>query len=350
MNRSRYPLWGAVALLSAFSIACTRGGSEATTVDPAALKAFAPLPSALQGGKPVNDEQTALGRMLYYETRLSKSQRVSCNSCHALDQYGVDNQATSTGHKGQKGDRNSPTVYNAASHFVQFWDGRAPTVEEQAKGPVLNPVEMAMTSEQQVIAVLKSMPEYITAFQKAFPGVKDPVTYDNVGKAIGAFERKLVTPARWDKFLQGDQAALTDAEKTGFHTFVTSGCRTCHAGALVGGNLYQRIGTVKPWPDASDPGRFKVTRSEADKFIFKVPSLRNIEKTGPYFHDGKTSTLNSAIAKMADYQVGKTLSGTEIQSIATWLKSLTGEIPVDYIKAPELPKSTPKTPRPSDAD
>jgi len=350
MKRSRYLLSGAVALLCSLSFGCARGGSEAATVDPGALQAYAPLPDAPQGGEAIDGDKIALGRMLYFEPRLSKSQTVSCNSCHSLNHYGVDNQATSSGHKGQKGDRNSPTVYNAASHFVQFWDGRAPTVEEQAKGPVLNPVEMAMTSEQQVIVVLKSMPEYVAAFQKAFPGEKDPVTYDNVGNAIGAFERKLVTPARWDKFLKGDQAALTDAEKAGFHTFVTSGCRTCHAGALVGGNLYQRIGTVKPWPESSDPGRYKVTKSEADKFVFKVPSLRNIEKTAPYFHDGKTATLNSAIAKMADYQVGKTLTEAEIQSIATWLKSLTGDLPADYIKPPVLPKSTPKTPKPSDAD
>jgi cytochrome c peroxidase len=337
-------------LLFGLSFGCARSGPKSMAVDAEALKAFAALPDAPQGGGAVAEEKTALGRMLYYETRLSKSQTVSCNSCHALNQYGVDNQATSTGHKGQKGDRNSPTVYNAANHFVQFWDGRAANVEEQAKGPVLNPVEMAMTSEKQVIAVLKSMPEYVTAFQKAFPGEKDPVTYDNVGNAIGAFERKLVTPARWDKFLKGDQAALTDAEKAGFHTFVTSGCRMCHAGALLGGNMYQRIGNVKPWPDASDPGRFKVTKSGGDKFMFKVPSLRNIAKTGPYFHNGKTPTLNAAVGMMADYQVGKTLTEAEIQSIVTWMQSLTGEIPADYIRAPELPKSTSKTPKPSDAD
>jgi cytochrome c peroxidase len=288
--------------------------------------------------------------MLYYDTRLSKSQKISCNSCHALTQYGVDNQPTSAGHKGQKGDRNSPTVYNAASHFVQFWDGRATDVEGQAKGPVLNPVEMAMASEKEVVAVMKSMPEYVEAFKKAFPNVKDPVTYDNLGNAIGAFERKLITPARWDKFLKGDQSALTSEEKAGFNTFAASGCQTCHAGALLGGNMFQKIGVVKPWPDASDLGRFKVTKSEADRFMFKVPSLRNIEQTGPYFHDGKIATLKEAIAKMADHQVGKTLSDAEIQSIATWMKSLTGEIPAEYIKEPALPKSTSKTPKPSEAD
>ena len=350
MRSSQYLLIGTVVCLFALLVACGKRRSESATIDSAKLKAYAPLPEVAPGKEPIAGETVKLGRLLYYDPRLSKSQKISCNSCHVLTQYGVDNQPTSSGHKGQKGDRNSPTVYNAASHFVQFWDGRAPDVEEQAKGPVLNPVEMAMPSEKEVIAVLKSMPEYVDAFKKAFPNDKDPVTYDNMGKAIGAFERKLITPARWDTFLKGDETALTAEEKAGFNTFLASGCQTCHAGALLGGNMFQKIGTVKPWPDTSDPGRFKVTKSEADKFMFKVPSLRNIEKTGPYFHDGKVATLKEAITKMADYQVGKTLSIAEIQSIETWMKSLTGEIPTDYIKQPELPKSTSKTPKPSESD
>jgi cytochrome c peroxidase len=350
MRTPQIVLLGTVACLFTLFLGCAKSGSESATIAPAKLTAYAPLPDAAPGKEPITVEKVALGRILYYEPRLSKSQKISCNSCHLLAQYGVDNEPTSSGHKGQKGDRNSQTVYNAALHFVQFWDGRAPDVEEQAKGPVLNPVEMAMTSDKEVIAILKSMPEYVVAFKKAFPEDKDPVTYDNMGKAIGAFERKLITPARWDKLLKGDQTALTAEEKAGFNTFVASGCQTCHAGALVGGNMYQKIGTVKPWPDTSDPGRFKVTKSEADRFVFKVPSLRNIEKTGPYFHNGKIATLKEAIAKMADYQVGKTLNDAEIQSIETWMKSLTGEIPADYIKPPKLPKSTSKTPKPSEAD
>ncbi len=341
---------GTVACLFALLLGCARSGSESATIDAAKLKAYAPLPEVASAKEAVGERKVTLGRILYYDPRLSKSQKISCNSCHALTQYGVDNQATSNGHKGQKGDRNSPTVYNASLHFVQFWDGRAKNVEEQAKGPVLNPVEMAMTSEKQVITVLKSMPEYVDAFKKAFPDGRDPVTYDNMGKAIGAFERNLITPSRWDKFLKGDQAALTAEEKAGFNTFVASGCQTCHAGSLLGGNMYQKIGIVKPWPDTSDPGRFKVTNSEGDRFMFKVPSLRNIEKTGPYFHSGKIATLKEAIAKMADHQVGKTLSDAGIQSMETWMKSLTGEIPTDYIKQPELPKSTRKTPKPNEAD
>ena len=179
MKRSQYLLNGIVLGLLALFTGCTKSGSESATIDTAKLKAYAPLPEVMPGKEPITDERVTLGRMLFYDTRLSKSQKISCNSCHALTQYGVDNQPTSAGHKGQKGDRNSPTVYNAASHFVQFWDGRATDVEGQAKGPVLNPVEMAMTSETEVIVVLKSMPEYVAAFKKAFPNDKDPVTYDN---------------------------------------------------------------------------------------------------------------------------------------------------------------------------
>ncbi len=193
--------------------------APAAAIDPAKLQLFAPLPAVMESkSNPITEEKVALGRMLYYEKRLSKSQQIACNSCHLLDKFGVDGHPTSDGHKGQKGDRNAPTVYNAAGHFVQFWDGRAADVEAQAKGPVMNPVEMAMPTEKEVIAVLKSMPEYVDAFKKAFPEDKDPVNYDNMSKAIGAFERKLVTPARWDKLLAGDQNALTAEEKAGFNT------------------------------------------------------------------------------------------------------------------------------------
>ncbi|HZT31950.1 MAG TPA: cytochrome c peroxidase [Bryobacteraceae bacterium] len=340
---------GAVAALALGALGCGRQAPQ--TVDAAKLKMFAPLPDVVpaKAGAPA-EAQVTLGRMLYYEPRLSKGQDVSCNTCHNLTRYGVDGEPTSEGFKKQHGNRNSPTVYNAAAHFVQFWDGRAPDVEAQAKGPVMNPVEMAMPSEKAVAAVLKSMPEYVAAFQRAFPGEKDPVTLENAAKAIGAFERGLLTPARWDKFLKGDETALTPEEKAGFNTFVAAGCQACHAGTLLGGNLYQKIGTVKPYPDTSDEGRFQVTKSDADKMTFKVPSLRNVEKTGPYFHNGKIPTLDAAIVQMAEYQLGKQLSDAEVRSIGAFLKTLTGDIPAEYIKPPELPKSTAKTPKPDLAD
>jgi cytochrome c peroxidase len=316
-------------------------------IDRGSLGLFASLPRAMASKKnPITQAKVDLGRMLYYEPRLSKSQTVSCNSCHNLQTYGVDNQPTSSGHRGQRGDRNSPTVYNAAGHIVQFWDGRAADVEEQAKGPVMNPVEMAMPAEDQVIAVLKSMPEYAQAFKRAFPKQKNPVTFDNMARAIAVFERQLVTPSRWDKFLKGDKTALTDQEKAGFNKFNEVGCQICHAGAYVGGGMYQKLGLAKPWSNTSDLGRYKVTQREEDKLLFKVPSLRNIEKTGPYFHDGSVATLEEAVKLMAEYQLGKELKDDDVQSIIAWLKALTGDIPAKYVKEPTLPPSTDKTPAP----
>jgi cytochrome c peroxidase len=320
------------------------------TIPAASLQAFAPLPDAVPGAQPASDDLVNLGRWLYFEPRLSKNQKISCNTCHDLAKYGVDNEQTSDGHKGQKGDRNSPTVYNAAAHFVQFWDGRAPDVEAQAKGPIMNPVEMAMPSEGRVLEVLESIPEYVEAFKKAFPGEKKPMTYDNMAKAIGAFERKLMTPSRWDAFLKGDQSALTNEQKLGFQTFVDSGCATCHSGALLGGTSYQRIGMAKPFPRATDPGRMKVTHAETDKAVFKVPSLRNIEKTGPYFHDGATATLDQAIRDMAEFQLNRKLTDEQVKQITEFLNVLTGTIDPEYTKPPVLPKSTAKTPKPVDGD
>lgn len=319
-----------------------------TEVDQALLAAFAPLPEVMASpSNPITEEKVALGRMLYYDHRFSVAQGLSCNSCHLLDQYGVDNQPTSEGHKKQRGDRNAPSVYNAAGHIAQFWDGRSPDVEDQAKGPVTNPVEMAMPSPDLVLEVLRSMPGYVAAFEKAFPGEADPVTFDNFGKAIGAFERKLVTPSRWDAFLKGDQGALTPEEKQGFNTFAQSGCITCHSGAYLGGHMYQKVGLVKPWPDLKDEGRAKATGNEADKYFFKVPSLRNVAKTGPYFHDGSVADLGTAVKMMAEYQLGRQLTDEQVKSIVTFLGALTGELPKEYIAKPELPEATDKTPKPT---
>ena len=342
---TRFVLIAAGAALLVLGLGC--GTSKKAQVDPDKLTMFAPLPdSAPPKTGALTEDRIALGRMLYYDPRLSKNQKISCNSCHQLSKFGVDNETTSEGHKGQRGDRNSPTVYNAACEFVQFWDGRAADVEEQASGPVMNPVEMAMASEKQVATVLRSMPEYVALFDKAFPGEKDPVKLANVAIAIGSFERKLMTPSRWDKFLKGDQNALTEQEKMGLNAFTDAGCTACHSGVLLGGSLYQKLGAVKPYPDSSDPGRAKVTKNDSDRGFFKVPSLRNVEKTGPYFHNGKVTTLEEAVAQMANYQLGKHLGPDESQQIVAFLKALTGEIPADYIKAPELPRSTAATPKP----
>jgi len=316
------------------------------------LAMFKPLPLVYKSKtNSVTDEKVTLGKMLYFEPRLSLGQDVSCNTCHGLDTYGVDNKPVSPGHKGQLGVRNSPTVYNAAGHFVQFWDGRSPAVEDQAKGPVLNPVEMAMPDEASVVKVLKSIPEYVTAFETAFPGQKDPVTFDNMANAIGAFERKLVTPSRWDDFLRGDKKALTNQEKAGFNAFVTNACTTCHMGPHLGANLYQKTGLIKPWPNQDDQGRAEVTENDGDAMMFKVPTLRNVAKTAPYFHDGSVADLGEAVKMMGEYQLGRTVSDEDVVLIVAWLNSLTGDLPsADLISPPELPASTDATPEPVTGD
>lgn len=310
------------------------------------LPMFQPLPAQAQSPtNEVTDAKVNLGRMLYYETRISEGGKMSCNSCHALDKYGQDNLPFSPGHEGKLGGRSSPTTYNAALHISQFWDGREPTVEAQAKGPVLNPVEMGMPSADMVVRVLKSIPGYVEAFKAAFPGEADPVTYDNFGKAVGAFERRLLTPSRWDAFLKGDKNALSAEEKKGFATFAKTGCVTCHNGAPVGGMMYQKLGLVKPWPGLKDNGRADVTKNEGEKGFFKVPSLRNITETAPYLHDGSVKTLDDMVKKMAENQLGKQLTDEEAASIITFLKALKGDLPMDYIKKPALPESGPGTPK-----
>ena len=337
-----------LAIAIAASLCLAGCGPKPVPVDPTQLAMFKPLPEVVESQKnPISLAKVDLGRTLYYDPRLSKNQDVSCNTCHDLAKYGVDGQQVSDGDKGQKGTRNAPTVYNAAGHFVQFWDGRAVDVEEQAKGPVLNPVEMAMPSDKAVVALLKSIPEYVDAFKKAFPNDKDPVTLENAARAIGVFERRLVTPARWDKFLKGDQTALTDAEKAGFNKFMETGCQACHAGAYLGGQIYQKLGLAAPYPDTSDLGREAVTKEDSDRMVFKVPSLRNVARTAPYFHNGKVGTLEEAVKSMGQYQLGKQLKDEDVASIVTFLKTLTGAIPVEYIQPPVLPKSTDKTPKPS---
>jgi len=318
----------------------------ADAVSDSFLMMFKPLPSeAPSADNELSEAKINLGRMLYYENRLSKGEKLSCNSCHMLDKYGQDNLPFSPGHEGKLGGRSSPSTYNAAIHIAQFWDGRAPSVEEQAKGPVLNPGEMGMPSADFVVDVLKSIPGYVEAFKAAFPGEADPITYNNFGKAVGAFERKLVTPSHWDDFLKGNKEALTAEQSKGFETFAKAGCVTCHNGPAVGGMMYQKLGLVKAWPDLKDQGRFEATKVETDKFYFKVPSLRNISETGPYLHDGSVKTLEEMVSKMAEYQLGKALTPVETTSIVTFLKSLKGEIPAEYIAKPKLPESGPNTPK-----
>jgi len=320
-------------------------------LNPDLLASYKPLPESVPAAAgSASAEQVKLGRMLFYEPHLSKSQKISCNSCHDLATFGVDNQPTSDGHKGKLGDRNSPTVFNAAGHVAQFWDGRAADVEAQAKGPVLNPAEMAMPDESRAVAVLASMPEYVDAFARAFPGEKPSITFDNMAKAIGAFERGLMTPSRWDALLKGDRNALSQDEQLGFQTFLNLGCAACHEGTLFGGKSYQRLGVAKAFMRSNDPGRMNVTHAPGDRFVFKVPSLRNVEKTGPYFHDGGTKTLGQAVRDMGEYQLGQKLTDQQVKDITSFLKALTGTVDQEYIKPPVLPKSTSRTPKADERD
>lgn len=311
----------------------------------ASKKYFSPLPArANNPSNPTSTEKVALGRALFFDTRLSKNQDISCNSCHLLDKFGVDNEKTSPGHKGQRGDRNSPSVYNAATHFSQFWDGRAADVEEQALGPILNPVEMAMPSEAAVVTVLTSIPGYKDMFAAAFPGESDPITYANVGKAIGDFERGLITPAPFDDFMGGNTSALAADALQGLQLFIDAGCVQCHTGPNLGATMYQKLGSVKEY-STEDVGRFKITNNEADKKAFKVPGLRNVTKTAPYLHDGISTTLDDVLNVMAEYQTAKgKLDDDERRYLTAFLESLTGKIDAEYTRKPELPESGPKTP------
>ena len=307
-------------------------------LDPRLMRRFGVInPPAAGAESPV----VTLGRELYYDPRLSRTGAISCNSCHPLDRYGTTPTRTSTSIKGRMSLRNAPTVYNVAGEFRLFWDARVATLEEQALVPLLDPVEMGM-SAAGLVARLRSIPGYAPQFRRAWPQDPDAITPDHVGAAIAAFERGLVTPARWDRYLAGDTSALSRPEKDGARLFANLGCIVCHAGPYVGGMMMQRLGVFVPWPDQTDQGRFGITHDAADHMVFKVPSLRNVARTAPYFHDGFTDSLDAAVRMMARYQTGTELSDTEAQLLVAWLGSLTGSLPGDYIREPALPPDVPR--------
>jgi cytochrome c peroxidase len=308
--------------------------------DLAEASQFQALPAVMEAASnPRTPEKVALGRMLYYDTRFSSDGTVSCYVCHPLHDYGTSHRAKGVGHDHLQGDRNEPSVFNAAGQVAQFWDGRAADVEAQALGPVLNPVEMGMKDGAAVVAVIRAIPGYGDAFRKAFPADPEPITFENFGRAIAAFERGLTTPAPFDRYLGGDPDAITPREKDGLRTFVSVGCAQCHAGTYVGGSMYRKAGLFQPWPDQRDLGRSQVTKQAADRMVFKVPSLRNVEQTWPYFHDGSVERLDDAIRMMARHQLGRELTDTEVTLIRGFLRSLTGDIDRPYIDEPVLPAS-----------
>ncbi|MGS0695524.1 cytochrome-c peroxidase [Shewanella sp. 0m-4] len=317
-----------IALLSTLSVS-SNASSEPIEIIPAAVI--------------TNPEKVELGKMLFFEPRLSKSGFISCNSCHNLSTGGVDALPTSIGHNWQEGPINSPTVLNAEYGLAQFWDGRAKDLKEQAAGPIANPKEMGFTHELAVDTV-RSMPAYQARFETVYDS--KTISMDMITDAIAEFEKTLVTPnAPFDLYLQGDKDAISEQAKAGYQLFKDKGCVSCHNGPAVGGTMYMKMGLVKPFhTDNPAEGRKAVTGKEADKFVFKVPTLRNIELTYPYFHDGSVWELEEAVNTMADIQLGQKLSDKEVKEMVAFLNSLTGEQP--QIVLPILPPSNTNTPRP----
>lgn len=313
----------AIALALSF-VAC--GPSQETKdLQAKAKQMIGALPEKMPGSENDSQERIGLGKKLYFETKLSQNNTQSCNSCHKVDGgAGVDNLPTSPGAFGKSGDRNSPTTLNAGFHLAQFWDGRAADLKAQAKGPILNPIEMAMPSEGEVLKRLNEDADYPTLFSKAFPDDKKPVSYDNLAEAIAAFERTLVTPSRFDDYVNGDHSAISKSEEEGLKTFLASGCTSCHVGNLLGGTFYRKVGQVNPYP-TEDLGRFNVTKNADDKYVFKVPALRNVALTAPYFHDGKVATLGEAVKLMGYHQLNLRLSDEDSNKIVAFLGTLSSK-------------------------
>jgi cytochrome c peroxidase len=320
---------------------------HAADADTALLKEtqgfFQPLPKDMATREfPVAPERVDLGRKLFFDPRISVDGTVSCARCHQPALYGTDGLPKPRGAHDKLNPRNAPTVLNAALQFKAHWRGDRKNVEDQAEQALIGPPSFGDPDYATAMAKIKAIPGYSQMFRKAFPGEKDPVTQDNWGKAIGAYERTLVTPSRFDDFLAGNVQALSPAERTGLRKFIDTGCVACHTGPGVGGGMFQKFGVVEDYwketgSDKVDKGRFDVTHNPTDTYVFKVPSLRNVAMTPPYFHDGSVRSLRKAVQIMAKVQLDKTLSDQEAQEIVTFLQSLTGKLPKDFADAPVLP-------------
>ncbi len=339
-----------VVLSVAAVVALTISPASADELMQRAQETFKPIPSVVPAikGNAVTRDKIELGEMLFFDPRLSASQIISCNSCHNLAAGGVDAGPTSIGHGWQKGPRRAPTVLNAVFNIAQFWDGRAADLKAQAKGPVQASAEMNATPAL-VEKTLASMPAYVDRFKKAFPEDASPVTFDNITKAIEAFEATLITPAsRFDQFLEGNAGALTAEEKKGLSLFMDKGCSSCHNGINVGGEAYFPFGVVeKPGAEilpANDKGRFAVTKTASDEYVFRAAPLRNVALRAPYFHSGQVWNLKQAVGIMGASQLGQTLTDQEEDAIVAFLQTLTGEQP--KVELPILPPRTDSTPLP----
>lgn len=287
----------------------------------------------------VNMTKVLLGRRLFHDGRLSGDGSVSCSTCHSLDHGGAEPRPTSIGIGAAVGPINSPTVLNSSLNFVQFWDGRAATLEDQARGPVANPLEMG-SDFNRVLANLSGEPTYVTEFAGLYP---DGITEANIVDAIAEYERSLITPGRFDRFIAGDPSALTAEERAGYELFTTVGCTSCHRGPNIGGTMYQKMGLVRDYFAArgtplteADNGRYNVTHDEADRHFFKVPTLRNVALTAPYLHDGTQATLPDVVRVMGLYQLGRELTDEQVTQLVAFLGSLTGELP-EHARMPADP-------------
>jgi len=325
--------WLALFITIFIGFSCTKGNINRDALQYAQvdyddiLVTFGPLPQHLLDPKiGENAQKIALGKKLYYEKQISVDGDISCNTCHKLDKFGVDQEKTSLGHNEQRGQRNTPSVYNSGLSIAQSWDGGAKNLAEQAKLSILDQTKMAMPDEFEVLSRLKVMDGYQEMFEKAFPRKSRAMTLQTLAESIAAFEMNLLTPGRFDEYLRGKKNALTFDELEGLRVFSQVGCISCHNGPAVGSALYQKIGLEIPY-DTEDEGRFKVTNNPEDKYFFKVPSLRNITMTAPYFHDGKIKTLKEAITLMGNHQLGVELKPAEVEAIEIFLGSLKGEIP-----------------------
>jgi len=301
-------------------------GTAISATDAAALRAralevCAPLPAKMPGAENDTRPLIRLGRKLYFDNRLSADKTISCNSCHTLV-GGRTYQGRTEGITGKPTERNSPTVLNAGFQFAQFWDGRAADLEAQAREPMLNPDEMGMPAEAELLKRLRESWNYRFRFAKSFPGESEPFSIENVTRAIAAYERTLVTHDRFDDFLRGRDRALSVRERRGLELFLDSGCANCHNGPALGGNSFQKTGLRNPYADTNDVGRAKITGAAGDRFKFKVPPLRNVALTRPYFHDSQVETLIEAVHQMAHLQLDTKLGDDEAESIEAFLRSL----------------------------
>ena len=314
-------------------VATVAASQAAPDINPRLLRRFKPARTVIDSDEnPLTKAKVELGRQLFHDPRLSGRKQSSCNSCHRLTEYGVDGQKLSLG-----GKRNVPTVYHTAGQF-EFDDGKSKTIEQQAAHALLSPTQSGAPTEAYVVDELEASPAYVAAFKAAFPDDAKALTFENVSRAIGAFERHLTTRSRWDAFLEGDLQSLKNEEAEGLKVFLNVGCAVCHTGEDLGGTMYEKLGAVERWPNQDDQGRYETTKKDADRMQFKVPTLRNVAETAPYFHDGGTSDLTTAVTLMARHQIGMKLDPADAELIVAWLKTLTGQLP-DLSGAPSLPPS-----------